>query len=349
MTDDILRIRDFNPTNTNYSKLDTNAFGGKKMWVNYEGRRKFVLQLPRMVAPFGVSEFADAATGKTKYYLNLSFNKKDDMKGIIKMFHDKLTQWDDKLVEDASNNTVAWFKKPANKLTKNVLKKNYTPLLVRFKDPNTLEYTGEYPDKVKLKIPFWDGKFAVEVFDENQNPVDMSYIKPGSEIIAVVKSSNVWISADKFGASLNAGVLQVFPPERLSGYSFLPDLEEQASTESPVQPSGEPSQPQSEPVGGGDSEGESAAGESAAEVTGESVGEVTGESAVVEEEQAEAESVPEVQPEEEDDVKIQSEEDEVVPEPPKEEPKKVAAKRLPPSRATGTAKKGKSALDTFAK
>ena len=344
MTDDILRIRDFNPTNTTYSKLDTNAFGGKKMWVNYEGRRKFVLQLPRMVAPFGVSEFADAATGKVKYYLNLSFNKKDDMKGIIKMFHEKLNQWDDKLVDDAAANTVAWFKKPANKLTKNVIKKNYTPLLVRFKDPNTLEYTGEYPDKVKLKIPFWDGKFAVEVFDENQNQVDMSYIKPGSEIIAVVKSSNVWISADKFGASLNAGVLQVFPPERLSGYSFLPDLEEQASSEPPVQPSeGGEGESAGEVVGSEGGEGESA-GEVVGSEGGEGEGETVGEVEVAGESAGEVE----VKADEEDDVKIQSEEDEPVPEPPKEEPKKVATKRLPPSRTTG-AKKGKSALDTFSK
>ena len=50
----------------------------------------------------------------------------------------------------------------------------------------------------------------------------------------MVKSSNVWISADKFGVCLNAGVLQVFPPERLTGYSFLPDLEAQAVDETPL-------------------------------------------------------------------------------------------------------------------
>lgn len=345
MTEDILRIRDFTPNLTEYSKIESNTFGGKKMWVNYQGRKKFTLQLPRMHAPFGVSDFVDATTGKTKYYLNLSFSKEQEMKGVVKMFHDKLAEWDDKVVDDASNNTLTWFKKPATKLTKNVIKKNYTPMLARYKDKETLEFTGEYPDKVKLKVPFWDDKFTVEVYDENQNRVDISYIKPNSEIIAVVKSSNVWISADKFGVSLNAGVLQVFPPERLTGYSFLPDLEEQAVEEPSVpQPAPTP-QPSILPEEEDNVPTEEEQPESGANAESQPEAEVEAES--------QPESQPEPVKEEEDDVQIQSESDEVVepePEPaPKEE--KKPAKRAPPARATGTAvtKKPKSALDSFKK
>jgi len=325
MTDDILRIRDFNPKSTLYSKLETNTFGGKKMWVNYQGRKNFRMQLPRMHAPFGVSDFTDQSTGKSKYYLNLSFSKKEDMAGILKMFHEKLGEWDEKVIEDASNNTVAWFKKPANKLTKKAVQKNYTPMLARYKDKNTLEYTGEYPDKVKLKMPFFNDEFSVEVYDENANRVGVDYITPNCEIIAVIKSSSVWISSDKFGVSLSAGVLQVFPPSKLTGYSFLPDLEPQATQqaeESPVETEAEAEE--EAPV-----EVDSESSEEEAPVEEESPEE---ESPVEEEESPEEEE--KESSSEEDDVKIESESEET-PEPePTPEPKKK--KRAAPTRATGT-------------
>ena len=346
MTDDILRIRDFSPALTEYSKLETNTFGGKKMWVNYQGRKKFTLQLPRMHAPFGVSEFQDPTSGKIKYSLPLSFNKQDEMKGVIKMFHDKLTEWDEKVVDDASNNTVSWFKKPAAKLTKNAVRKNYTPMLAKFKDKNTLEFTGEYPDKVKLKIPFWEGKFAVEVYDENQQRVDISYIKPNCEIIAVVKSSNVWISADKFGVCLNAGVLQVFPPERLTGYSFLPDLESQAVDETPLatQSQSQPSVVQTQSATQSATPVQSEATQTS--VVQVPVEEESKESSTGEEENPESGGSVE-QPKKEDDIQIQSESDDEQEQVLKEE--KKASKRAPPARATGGAsKKTKgSALDNF--
>lgn len=235
---DILRVRDFEPALTEYSKMETNNFGGKKMWINYSGRKSFRFQFPRMEAPFGVSDFTDPATGKTKYYLNLTFKKESDMKGVLKMFHEKMTAWDEKIIEDASQNTVAWFKKPAAKMTKNVIRKNYTPMLNKYKDPTTLEFTGLYADKLKLKIPFWNDSFSVEVYDEAGVKTDINYIKPHSEIIAVIKSANIWFTGDKFGCSLNGGVLQVFPPERLTGYSFLPDL----AAPQPAQPA-QPAQP----------------------------------------------------------------------------------------------------------
>ena len=331
MTDDILRIRDFNPQSTLYSKLETNTFGGKKMWVNYQGRKNFRMQLPRMHAPFGVSDFTDQATGKSKYYLNLSFSKNEDMSGILKMFHEKLSEWDDKVVDDASKNTVTWFKKPANKLTKKAVQKNYTPMLARYKDKNTLEYTGEYPDKVKLKMPFFNDEFNVEVYDENANRVGVDYITPNCEIIAVIKSSSVWISSDKFGVSLSAGVLQVFPPSKLTGYSFLPDLEPQASQQEEESPVREES-----PVE--EAEAEEEVEESPVEVEAEE--ESSEEESPIEEEspaEAEEESPAEVEEdssssEEEDDVKIESESEET----PEPEPEPKKKKRAAPSRATGT-------------
>jgi hypothetical protein len=333
MTDDILRIRDFNPKSTLYSKLETNSFGGKKMWVNYQGRKNFRMQLPRMHAPFGVSEFTDQNTGKSKYYLNLSFSKGQDMNGILKMFHEKLGEWDEKVVDDASNNTVAWFKKPANKLTKKAVQKNYTSMLSRYKDKQTLEYTGEYPDKVKLKMPFFNDEFSVEVYDENANRVGVDYITPNCEIIAVIKSSSLWISSDKFGVSLSAGVLQVFPPSKLTGYSFLPDLEpqatEQQAEESPA------AEVEESPVEEEEESPEEEEEESPEEEE-ESPAEEEEESPA--EEEASPEETPEESSSEEDDVKIESEETpepEPVPEPVPEPKKK---KRAAPSRATGTKK-----------
>src|SRR5690606_3016613 len=116
------------------------------------------------------------------------------------------------------------------------VQKNYTPMLSRYKDKTSLEYTGEFPDKVKLKMPFFNDEFSVEVYDENTNRVGVDYITPNCEIIAVIKSSSVWISSDKFGVSLSAGVLQVFPPSKLTGYSFLPDLEPQATEQNEESP-----------------------------------------------------------------------------------------------------------------
>ena len=248
MSHDILRVRDFNPTSSIVSSVEANKGGqGKGGYVNYAGMPKFRLQLPRMHAPFGMSEFTDDTTGRKKYDVALSFGKSENMKGTLKLFHQKMFEWDDLMLKRAHENCVDWFKKPKKLMTENVLRKNYTPFVNRYKDDNG-EYTELYPDRIKLKIPYWDGKFSLKVYNEKQELVGVEYITPHCEVIAVVKSFRLWVSGDKFGVIMNAEQLQVFPPERLTGFSMLPDLESESSEGGPV------SQP-NQGEGGDDSEG----------------------------------------------------------------------------------------------
>lgn len=206
--------------NENVRTLDN---GGKTVYIGYEGR-PLVFQIPEMTVPFGSSCWNAGGNGsdptKDKHSVDLSF-KGMESRSTLRAFHAFLTAFDDAILDSALENSSAWFKKKYT--SKDVVGALYTPLLKRSKSKETGEYDDKYPPTFKINLPFKDGKYDLNIYNTEKQPITLSSIDKGSKVTAILQCSGLWIAGGKFGCSWKVIQLRVASPESIQGFAFQDD------------------------------------------------------------------------------------------------------------------------------
>jgi hypothetical protein len=241
----VFRIKTFDPSIFSYSAVQTNQYGGKAVYVNTSDRKGVHLQTPKMkgsIQKYIPKDKAGQQTGPTKYSLRLSFGY--EPAGMIERYRSILRDWDAKMIQMGQDNCVEWFKKKAGTLDEDVITDMYSPMLGISIDPETLEEDGKYPDSARCKLQvIEDGTFDAKdltIYDEDQNEIlNVNDIPAGSHVIAIVRCTGVWFAAGKFGVSWRVAQMQVFRPQRITGFSILPDLEPESEDNAPLQDAGD--------------------------------------------------------------------------------------------------------------
>jgi hypothetical protein len=102
------------------------------------------------------------------------------------------------------------------------------------KDKNSGEPSGLYPDTIKVKLPFYkndddeEGKFKFDLYDRatkeqiEQNDIIQS-LEKGSKVRFLIECQGVWFANGKFGISWKAVQASIKRPEKIQGYSFVDD------------------------------------------------------------------------------------------------------------------------------
>jgi hypothetical protein len=93
------------------------------------------------------------------------------------------------------------------------------------KDPETGEFDYSRQPQVRVKVPFWDGEFNVEIYDPdekllfpNENGVELKdLITKGSQMATVLQCGGVWVASGKFGVTWRLFQAVVKPKETLKG------------------------------------------------------------------------------------------------------------------------------------
>ena len=193
--------------------------GAKYVWVGYKGKN-MVVQTPYMEVPFGLSKYDKG--DYPKYSLELSFKGVDDNKDI-KSLYEKLSEIDEKLVEDGVKNSMAWFKKKNAK--KDVVQAMFNPVIKVPTDKDSGEELTQYPKRMRLKVPFKDDKFDCEVFDTEGQPIDKpldEVFVRGAKVKAIIQCVGLWISSGNYNCQWKLVRCQVDVPKTGSN-DFLPD------------------------------------------------------------------------------------------------------------------------------
>lgn len=196
-----------------YSELRTLASGAKTVYVNY-GSEKVTIQTPILSVPYGLGEpfeLKEAAKNgvsiadkEKKYDLTVSFRGMDE-NPKVKAFHDKLKEIESKIIDDAFENRLAWFKDDFDG-NKSFVSKLFTPIVKIDKDPNTGKPVGKYPPTFKAKLPY-DNKtnsFTFESYDMDNDELDFSSIMTklkGAKAQLIVQMNGIWFAGGKYGCS----------------------------------------------------------------------------------------------------------------------------------------------------
>ena len=232
MSTPITRTKNFDSAKFTYKAPRINKRGGKNIYVQYEGHN-FYLQFPK-IKTWGVNERVDEDTGRISYDLSLQWTTSDD--GTKEgQFLKVLKTIEDKVLDDASTHSKEWFGK--NKMSREVAENLMYPILKYPKDKKTGELDYDRLPTVKAKLPYWDNKFNLELYDMEKKPLfgdgvetsetPLSLVPTGSFLKGIIECAGVWFVGGRFGVSWRLVQAQVRQPARIKGFCMVSDSEDE--------------------------------------------------------------------------------------------------------------------------
>lgn len=207
-------------TDTLYTKPKVNPSGGKNVGILFEESKKSLYLSTPLMMTWGVNEYVDDKTGRKSYELSLQFPREQDsnFSNDTKLFLKNLVDFETKIKEDAIVNAKEWMNK--TKLSPEVVDALWTPMLKFPKDQETGEFDYTRPPTLRVKIPYYDEKFSVELYDMNENQLfpdvtnesvsPLTLIQKTQNIALVIQCGGIWFANGKFGTTwkLVQGVVQ---------------------------------------------------------------------------------------------------------------------------------------------
>ena len=223
----ITKAKSFKASDITYREAVVNKRGGKNVQIQLNGG-PLVLQIPLMFN-WGVNERVDEATGRVSYDMALQFN--DDSPSVLK-FLDALKVMENKIKDDSCGEMCkSWNGK--SKMSREVIEALMYPILKypQKKDsqgkPNGEPDYSRFPT-MKIKIPYWDGKFNCEVYDMQSKPLYLpsftdsastphTTIPKASHVKGLIQCTGIWFAGGKCGVTWKLVQACVRPPARLLG------------------------------------------------------------------------------------------------------------------------------------
>ena len=231
MSSVITKAKAFDPTKITYKAATTNKRGGKAVQIQLNGQ-PLVLQIPLMLT-WGLNERVDEDSGRVSYDMALQFQPHKHKS--IEKFLTAMKGLENKIKDDCVTNSKDWFGKKT--MSREVVDVMMYPIL---KYPKTKEADGTYGDPdltrdptLKLKVPFWEGKFNVELYNMERQalyvPVKdgevgvqgtktpMDFIPKGTSINGLIGCTGLWFAGGRCGVTWKLVQACVRPPMRLVG------------------------------------------------------------------------------------------------------------------------------------
>ena len=219
----ITKAKNFKPSKVSYRPAKVNSRGGKNVALQVNGN-PLVIQFPLMLT-WGVNERVDEQSGRVSYDMALQFGQ-----GVqsVEKFQQALAELQDKILDDATTTRCKeWFGK--SKMSREVAEAMMYPILKfpKVKEgPNKGEPDLERFPTLKLKLPYWEQKFNVELYNMErkgifpdpegiQTPVDL--VPKASYVKGLLACTGIWMAGGRFGVTWKLVQAAVRPPTRLVG------------------------------------------------------------------------------------------------------------------------------------
>ena len=229
-SDLITKAKLFTPSSVTYKPAKANTRGGKSVQCQLNAH-PIVLQFPLMLT-WGVNERVDESSGRVSYDMALQFDRKSSTS--VAKFQRALQDFQEKVLSDATGpKCKEWFGK--NKMSKEVAEAMMYPIL---KYPRKKDGSGE-PDMdrdptMKLKLPYWDDKFTVELYNLKRQPLfiptktpnavgpqgdktPVDLVPKASYVKGLLACTGIWMAGGRFGVTWKLLQASVRPPIRLVG------------------------------------------------------------------------------------------------------------------------------------
>ena len=220
---------DFTIADIDITAPKLNKSGGKSANIIYKPSKKGLyinMQVP--ILTWGAQMFKDPQSGKETYDMALQFPRKDYSSPETDILLAKFQQLEQYIKNEAVKNSMAWFNKKT--MTPEVIEALWTPILKYSKDAQTGEPDMTKAPTLKVKLPYWDGKFNCEIYDtqgamlypddlNGSSPLEL--IPKGINIVAIVQCGGLWFANGKFGCTWRLFQAVVQPKPTMKGKCWI--------------------------------------------------------------------------------------------------------------------------------
>jgi hypothetical protein len=222
----VISVDQWNTSGIRYMQPKVNDRGGKSInIISTQSNRALHLSTPLMMT-WGISDYTDEKTGESdgKFTISLNFPNDQYKTDATDQFLKKLKEFENQILDDAVKNSEAWF---GDELSRDVVKHNFFPFLKYSKDKNTKKFDYNKPPAIRAKVPNYDGRWAIEIYDTNQKlifPCDNDRMTPQdfitklSKVACVIQCGGLWFGGKGWGVTWKLNQCVVKPQEVVSVY-----------------------------------------------------------------------------------------------------------------------------------
>jgi hypothetical protein len=205
-----------------YMPPKANNSGGSAIYIiSTQTNRSLTITTPFALS-WGISDFIDKKTGESDGKFKISIDFREPIDEDTQLFVKKFQEFEERVKEDAVKNSPVWWKK--NK-SMEVLEETFFPTIKYPNHPDTGMPDKTRQPSIRAKIPFWDNKWDVEIFDTNENQIfpceDYSklpadFVPSKSQVSCVLQCGGVWIGGKGWGVTWKCKQIVVKPYETVS-------------------------------------------------------------------------------------------------------------------------------------
>lgn len=225
----ITNFESFSPSSISYGAPRTNARGGKSIKILDAKKNTLIMNTP-LILTWGINKLEDEETGRVSYKLSIQFPNEQYGNDSTRLFFEKIKDFEDRVLDACVDNAKEWFGK--SKFSKEVAEALFTPILRYPKDKVTGEPDYDRAPTMSIKIPYWEGKFNVELYNTDREPIFTpdtelngkpfeTLIPKTSHIAGAIQCNGIWFAGGKFGVTWKLAQAIVKRPIRLQGGCFV--------------------------------------------------------------------------------------------------------------------------------
>ena len=202
----VLPVTDWNPSAIKYMMPKVNDKGGKSINViSKQTSRSLHISTPLMMT-WGISDFVDEkGEADGKFSVSLNFPNDEYATPPTTAFLEKLKAFENQVLDDAVANSELWW---GESMSRELCKHTFFPFLKYSKNKDTKKVDPTKPPSIRAKVPCYNGKWGVELYDTNSNLIfpceDPSRTPPDfvpklSNIACVLQCGGIWIGGKGWG------------------------------------------------------------------------------------------------------------------------------------------------------
>jgi hypothetical protein len=203
----VLSVSEWVPNSFKFMPPKVNDKGGKAINViSKQTNRSLHISTPLMMT-WGIADFVDEKTGEAdgKFSVSLNFPNEEYATPATTAFLDKLKAFENQILDEAVANSELWW---GETMSRELCKHTFFPFLKYSKNKDTKKIDLSKPPSIRAKVPCYNNKWAVELYDTNQNLIFPSedptqtppdFVPKLSNIACVLQCGGIWIGGKGWG------------------------------------------------------------------------------------------------------------------------------------------------------
>ena len=222
----VLNVDEWDTSSVIYGPPKVNDKGGKSIAITSKQTNRLLHVTTPLLMTWGISDFVDEKTGQSdgKYSISLNFPNEDYANDTTNQFLEKLKAFENQILDDAVKNSEKWWGK---KMTREICEYSYFPFIKYSKNKDTKEIDYSKPPSIRAKVPNYDGKWGVEIYDtnsklifpcENANITPIELVPKLSRVACGLQCTGIWIGGKGWGVTWKMFQCIVKPREVVSAY-----------------------------------------------------------------------------------------------------------------------------------